>query len=77
MKAPCVQLSERVVESASASPAFGEGLAGVLVGLEEGLARPRLGAEGGGHQAVRDLRRNDRMRYRFLHERSAQALQRK
>jgi hypothetical protein len=73
--ASCIHLPEGVVESASASPALCQRLDGVLVGLEERLARPCLGAEGGGRQAVRDLRRNGRMRYRFLHERSARALQ--
>ena len=45
-------------------------LAGILALAEEGLARPGFGSEGGGHQAVRRLRRGGRLLFDLLHGRS-------
>jgi hypothetical protein len=72
--APGIQLGEGVVERSAPRAPFGECLGGVLVGPEEGLARPRLRADSRGGQAVRFHPRKGPLVYRFVHRCSVDAL---
>ena len=66
-----LHLGERVVERTPPGTAGRQHVGGVLVLLEEGLARPGLGAERGSRQAAHSLRLVGRVRECLLHGRSA------
>ena len=63
--APGFDLGQRLVERRAAGRTRGQRVARVLAGVEEGLSGPFLRAERVGCQAIRRVRRECRIQYRF------------